>query len=308
MKHRTGFTLVELLIVIAIIGILIAMLLPAVNGVREAARRMQCRNHVKQIALALHTYHESHDELPPGGNFPDDTNPTWAAAILPQLEQQSVYDLFDFDVAIHHASNRPAVQTVIPTYICPSDPAASDPLQGGRVGAGNHNAAKSMGLWYPGSMGPTRDGYSTGTSCVYCPEPLGSYCCADTGDFGSYGPPGVGLFDRENHPVRFSMIRDGLSNTFMIGETLPAQCAYNGAYNHNFPIAGTSIPLNTMEEGADGVNNYWYTACGIKSRHPGGAHFLMADSSVHFLDENIDYVNYQRLGDRRDGEIVSLEP
>ena len=66
----------------------------------------------------------------------------------------------------------------------------------------------------------------------------------------------------------------------MIGETLPAQCTFNGAYNHNFPIGGTTIPLNTMEEGPDGTNNFWYTACGFKSRHPGGAHFAMADGSV----------------------------
>ena len=299
---RSGFTLVELLVVIAIIGILIALLLPAVQSAREAARRMQCSNNLKQIGLALHNYHTTHRSLPYGANFPSGYGGTWAAMILSFLEQQNVYDQFDFSKPIGHADNLPAARTVISSYICPSD-SVDDPLMGGRIQTPNTNAAGSMGLWYPTSMGPTRDGTSPSVSCVFCPDGVGSFCCADTSD---YGPDGVGIMDRYSRVVRFSAITDGLSNTLMAGETLPAQCTFNGAYNHNFPINGTTIPLNTFEESVDGWNNLWYTACGFKSRHPGGANFLICDGSVHFLSDTIDYRLYNELGTRGGGEVVQV--
>ena len=302
-NSQCGFTLVELLVVIAIIGILIALLLPAVQSAREAARRMHCSNNLKQIGLALHNYHTAHRSLPYGANFPQGTGGTWAAMILPYLEQKPVYDAFDFTLPIWNEQNEQAVQTAIPAYICPSDPASGEPLQGGRIQTGSRNPGKSMGLWYPTSMGPTRDGTSPSVSCVFCTHGVGSFCCADTSD---YGPDGVGVMDRYTRAIRFSAITDGLTNTLMAGETLPAQCTFNGAYHHNFPIAGTTIPLNTFEESIDGWNNLWYTACGFKSRHPGGANFVMCDGSVHFLSDSIDYRLYNELGTRAGGEIVQV--
>ncbi len=302
-SHKSqAFTLVELLVVIAIIGILIALLLPAVQAAREAARRMQCSNNLKQIGLSLHNYHAAHRSLPYGANFPTGYGGTWAAMILPYLEQQNVYDRFDFTKRIGDGANLPAARTVIPAYICPSD-SVNDPLQGGRIQFPNTNAQGSMGLWYPASMGPTRDGTNPSVSCVFCPHGVGSFCCANTSD---YGPDGVGVMDRYTRAINFSAISDGLSNTLMAGETLPDQCTFNGAYNHNFPIAGTTIPLNTFEKSADGVNNLWYTACGFKSRHPGGAHFLICDGSVHFFSDTIDYRLYNELGTRAGGEIAQV--
>ena len=305
-RSRRGFTLVELLVVIAIIGILIALLLPAVQAAREAARRMQCTNHQKQIGIALQNYHGAHNTFPHGANILHSVGGTWAALILPYIERQDVYDLFDFDKKVWDVVNEPAVQSVIPTYICPSD-AVSDPLVGGRIQTGIRNAGKSMGLWYPTSMGPTRDGTNPSVSCVFCPAEVGSYCCADTADYGccgNNGKPGVGIMDRDVHPVKVGEITDGLSHTFLAGETIPAQCTYNGAYNHNFPINGTTIPLNTFEETDEGVDNRWYTGCGFKSRHPGGANFVMCDGSVHFVSDTIDYRMYNELGTRAGGEVV----
>ena len=298
---------------IAIIGILVALLLPAVQAAREAARRMQCSNNLKQVGLALHSYHTAMSTLPYGADFPNSRGGTWAAFVLPFIEQQGVFDAFDFNQPVWHAVNKQAVEAVIPTFICPSDGKPSDARKGGRVQVGRHNAANSMGLWYPVSMGPTRDGTSPSVSCVFCsPEigpQVGSYCCADTADYGccgNNGKPGVGMFDRAAHAITFAHVRDGLSNTLMIGETIPDHCTFNGAYNHNFPIAGTTIPLNIVEESIDGVNNYWYTACGFKSRHTGGAMFCMADGSVHFVSEAIDYRLYNELGTRDGGEVASL--
>jgi len=308
---RKGFTLVELLVVIAIIGILIALLLPAVQSAREAGRRAQCANNLKQISLALHIYEQTHRCLPYGASFSNKQGGTWAAFILPHIEQNNVFEQFDFTRRIWDSVNRPAVRTVIPTYICPSDAGPDKALMGGRIQVGSNNPGESMGLWYPTSMGPTRDGTGPDRACVYCPEPWSadSYCCAMTADYGCCGnnrQPGVGIMDRDAHTVAFMEIRDGLSNTLMVGETIPEQCTFNGAYNHNFPIAGTTIPLNTFEETREGVDNLWYTGCGFKSRHPGGANFALADATVHFVSENIDYKLYNELGSRAGGEPVSL--
>ncbi len=320
----SGFTLVELLVTIAIIALLMALLLPAVQSVRESARRVQCGNNLRQIGVALLQYHESTGAFPHGANnsglfgVPHSRGGTWAALILPGLEQGPVFDRLDLSVSIADPVNEVAVTTVIPTYVCPSDSEAGGPIRNNTIqtpsasGLNNaRNPARGMGLWYPASMGPTADGCSAGDRCVFCPAGLGSYCCADTGSYGSRNcnsqRAGAGVFDRElRQPVRAAHIRDGLSNTFMVGETLPSQCHFNGAYNHNFPVNGTTIPLNTFIDGASGVNNFWYNACGFKSRHAAGATFVLCDGSVHFLSDTIDYRLYNALGSRAGGEAMEM--
>ena len=123
LRGKFGFTLVELLVVIAVIGILVALLLPAVQAAREAARRMSCTNNLKQICLALHNYHDTYKVFPPSGIYPQAvTADSWSlqARILPFLEQANLQDLIDWNVS--YALQTQVAQTRVPTYFCPSDP------------------------------------------------------------------------------------------------------------------------------------------------------------------------------------------
>jgi prepilin-type N-terminal cleavage/methylation domain-containing protein/prepilin-type processing-associated H-X9-DG protein len=303
-----AFTLVELLVVIAIIGVLIALLLPAVQAAREAARRMQCGNHLKQIGLALHGYHDNHGVLPFGSGYWVALTGTWFSFILPELEQQAVYDQIDFRVQLSDAVNRNAVTTRIDAAICPSDPMAADPIFKDRTCASPiYNPNPGLGLWYPASIGPTHV-----DSCAFCPYPKSSstsadsYCCQGW-NFGTQSPDdnSVGMFGRYPVGRKVDSVTDGLAHTIAAGETLPAQCVYNGAYSNNFPVAGTTIPINTFET-CSAAGSIYYRACGFKSLHAGGANFVMGDGSVHFVEEFIDYRLFNELGTIAGGEKARL--
>ena len=318
-RPRSAFTLVELLVVIAIIGILIALLLPAVQAAREAARRMQCSNNLKQIGLGLHNYESTHKVLPYGSDYPYLNRTTWAMFILPYIEQQTHYDLFDFNVPLVHANNAQAVTTPVATYLCPSDPQSSDPILEKRgdspdLNGGHTNPSNSAMLSYPGSMGPTHP-----DNCPLCPDATPSptnWCCQGC-NFGSFGGGcGVqngtfsGMFGRWPKSVAFRDVLDGLSNTIMAGETLPAHYVWNGAFCPNFPVSGMTIPINTMEQdgGVHGGHTliFWAICSGFKSRHPGGANFVFGDGNVRFISESIDHKLYAHLGTRDGGEPVQV--
>jgi prepilin-type N-terminal cleavage/methylation domain-containing protein/prepilin-type processing-associated H-X9-DG protein len=312
-----GFTLVELLVVIAIIGILIALLLPAVQAAREAARRSMCSNHVKQIGVALHNYHDANKTLPYGsGDCCDSSNPyawggTYPTLILAFLEEQTLSDRIDFKK--HMQQQSPTVlTTIISTYMCPSDASGSDAILTDRYSG--HNPNPAMGLWYTASMGPTIP-----DSCVFCASQIsdpGNYCCQGnnfgtqpgnaTGGPVSY-PPGssVGMFGRYRNAVRFREVLDGLSKTLMVGETLPRDCIFISTFAVNFTVSTTTIPINNMQNDGGAVTNWWLSS-GFKSRHPAGVNVCMADGSVQFLTEDIDYKLYNNLGTRAGGEVVSL--
>jgi prepilin-type N-terminal cleavage/methylation domain-containing protein len=312
-----GFTLIELLVVIAIIAILIALLLPAVQQAREAARRTQCKNNLKQYGLALHNYHDTYLRFPPGGQDWGAPNVGWQVRILPFTEQTALYGAINF--SDNAAYNRLLVATDpnsqlrkrnVPYATCPSDAS----------GVVNADWAQSS---YSGSLGSQRTPSANGacnlfmTPNVHYPDPGGQ---ADHGN--STNPRAVsGMFGRllADSPGIEDMT-DGTSNTIMVGEILPA-CNdhrsgwwdYNGMGNAH---ASTSVPINTMTTcqapykrptaeypGCEAMSN-WNLSWGFRSGHVGGAQFLMGDGAVRFISQNIDYRTYQNLGVRNDGRVI----
>lgn len=297
--HR-GFTLVELLVVIAIIGVLVALLLPAVQQAREAARRMQCSNHLKQLGLALHNYHDTHGSFPPGAiseNFL-----SWAVFILPQMEQGALHDLFNFNRGSYtdankqeHGLNR------IDGYLCPSSDALLS-LDPGRP--------DDFTLHYNGVSGPK------GVN----PVTLENYKVAESSSSrGGMATQGVMYI---NSKTGFRSVIDGTSNTFAIGESSWVKkdkfrnWIRGGIYKNN---PNTSYATNPAMDACRNVtyainSGYtggtspagWNDVC-YGSQHPGGAMFLQCDGSVRFVAETIDFNIYLALASRNGEEVVSSD-
>jgi prepilin-type N-terminal cleavage/methylation domain-containing protein/prepilin-type processing-associated H-X9-DG protein len=321
-RPRHAFTLVELLVVIAIIGVLVALLLPAIQASREAARRAQCTNNLKQIGIALHNFESTKKSLPAGSGYTRALpKGNWVVIATPYFEESAIFQRYDFS---HYADESPnlefAATTTIPMLICPSDPDATRPILGNRrQGAGSHNPLVAQGLWYTGSMGPTIPDL-----CEFDQPKSSTYRSTCLGcSFGTLWPDGTpltpcsqvhpagstdtcaGLICRRHEGIKFRSVKDGLSKTIMVGETLPTHWVWNCVFCDNFPVSSTHIPLNTMLRSDFPVD--FAKISGFKSAHRGGANFLMGDGSVHFLNEAIDYLTYNVLGSRANGDNASAE-
>ena len=314
-RPSRGFTLVELLVVIAIIGILVALLLPAVQSAREASRRTACSNNMKQLGLGMHNYHGIHNRLPWGNTWPTSTKGkvSWAAMILPFIEQQARYELFDFTKEMNDPVNAKAVTTSLKTYECPTDPNTAEHICVGRC-SGYGAPQRAIGLSYTGCMGPVQC-----DSCSFCPDTTPSdtnYCCQGF-NCGLDGQ-GPGMFVRSPIGIGFHQVTDGLANTFMLGETLPAQNMHNAAFTRNMSLGYTNVPINLMATKAEipkdgmsdsalhGINPH-YKVMNYKSLHPGGTQFVYGDASVHFVRQNVDFKLYNWMGTRAGGETAQVD-
>ncbi|MDX1945913.1 MAG: DUF1559 domain-containing protein [Pirellulaceae bacterium] len=321
--RRGGFTLVELLVVIAIIGVLVALLLPAVQSAREAARRTQCANNMKQLGLALQNYHDVRLSFPPG--YVEDAKAkneawSWGAMILPYAEQQGLYQQLgvDRDTYFNQLSKNgavvvPAAKTKLKAFMCPSDAGYNSPgnvHQNRHFNDGNGFLASGQGTtFWPGVSNYI--GIQGHLDIVNAAKNTGVL----------YG----------NSRVRIAEIIDGTSNTFMVGERETKNCrsgAWSGVRNSNgsgtrgieLAVAHSRPKLN---QDIKVINwNTARTGCGegFSSLHPGGAMFLLADGSVRFVANTINHLwfgstangviadsfnsqngTYQRLMTRDDG-------
>lgn len=291
---RRGFTLVELLVVIAIIGVLIALLLPAVQQAREAARRSQCLNNLKQMGLAVHNFHDTYGELPPSRIAYGYMG--WVALTLPFMEQTNLYDQIDL-IEDYKDQTAEVQQTGVAAYVCPSRHKLGDLTT--NVEAINGDSTDNGAVWSYASC----DGDSGDNSRIRQPTSTGMLIVAN-GNQNGY-----------KSRTNFAAVTDGLSNTIMIGErhvplTKLKQEQSNGsdgpllsgwAYT-TMRAAGPGYPL------AKGLND---TVSGVHylvfgSYHPGICNFVLGDASVRSIAVNIDTDNLGRLADRNDSEVISV--
>ena len=312
-----GFTLIELLVVIAIIAILIALLLPAVQQAREAARRSQCKNNLKQIALALHNYHDTHSCLPAGGfsQTPNSLNnkatdgafqaqmslAPWTVMILPYMEETPLYKTFNFnqtfawafndDYTVHSGSglsaanqNTPGQTTILAKYLCPSYIYSNYPsLCYFGVAGGGPMPPNGQQTW-PGNNNNGRPHFNNGH------------------------------FWR-NSSVRFRDVIDGTTNTFMVGESIycmvppvnyeTTSWASGTRTSGNDCLDTTYCSLvNQINTGDQPINNaslFDEINTTFSSYHTGGCHFALGDASVQFVSENSDINVLRGLAARNDG-------
>ncbi len=314
---RRAFTLIELLVVIAIIGVLVALLLPAVQQAREAARRSQCKNNLKQLGLALHNYHDNFNIFPCNGLIEQDWNNQKGSVfvkLLPYLDQAPLWNAMNFSALNTEAAPMPAAgniyayQAVVPVFMCPSD--TNPNLVNGRAKAN-----------YAPSMGSQRMDTSNGCGRYPLPNPrnptgypLSFFRTGEYGHGNVMNMSGIsGVFSRLASAAKISDLSDGPSNTILMGEIRP-DCSDHHAsgWEHvNSVWTATTAPINFPTCPGDPVlsdnchrPDNWNTSQGYKSRHVGGAHFVLGDGAVRFLSQNLDYATYQRLGDRRDNEAI----
>jgi prepilin-type N-terminal cleavage/methylation domain-containing protein/prepilin-type processing-associated H-X9-DG protein len=324
-RVRRAFTLIELLVVIAIIAVLIALLLPAVQQAREAARRTQCRNNLKQIGLALHNYHDAFSVFPYGSNDNWGWTPAnpplrcawnWRVFILPYIDQANLYNQISphficvangdwndttggFRNTVHNTLAS-IHQQVIPAYLCPTD-SAPQIATARSTNFGSNGVDVGARSNYFGSSGPAGI-----TGCGLFPG-----CSTDGGLHaqrgGQFGQ-GPGVLHMWPFPTGIRHITDGTSNTLAIGEVNDWQpgvsgCWVNAIWTGTWASASTVWGINGGDDTGNAFN-YSNEGCGFRSRHTGGAHFALADGSVRFISENIDIRTFNFSGTSHGNDIV----
>jgi prepilin-type N-terminal cleavage/methylation domain-containing protein/prepilin-type processing-associated H-X9-DG protein len=304
---RRGFTLIELLVVIAIIAVLIGLLLPAVQKVREASARSKCANNLKQIGLGIHAYHDAYSFFPYSTSYGSESGPApfngrgWTLEVLPQLEQGSLYNNLEPSRtvnfgsganALNGANMQPWVTTPLPVFRCPSD-TYTDPLTTKQFQWDPKPLAVTN---YKGVLGDNQMGGGSSKFAGSTPD------CHN-----SANRPCPGIFYRNMyaHKPRLADVRDGTSNTLMVGEDLPEHNYHSGLYYANGDYASCHSPLNYMPNPPTPAD--WPNVISFRSRHPQGANFCRADGSVRFVRQGIDQLTYRAACTKAGGEALSIE-
>lgn len=297
--RRRGFTLVELLVVIAIIGILVALLLPAIQAAREAARRMQCTNHLKQIGLAIHNYHDTHQSFPYGVNAA--WGQSWTTHILGHIEQTHLADIVPWtDSGWWGATDANSLAFIelaraqIPAFRCPSQPGPK---------TGNVNGLSGRFITnYLGNAGGDARNDNIGANGMDRSNGIFLACRFNVGNTRA--------------PYAMRDVIDGTSTTLLVGESIHLLDSSKGCdicdrfsfYHMNADsgdgsdfsevLGSTYYKINT-----DAVNNS-ERECAFSSKHPGGCNGVLADGSTRFVADSVDITIWRGLGSRDQGEAI----
>ena len=340
---RFAFTLVELLVVIAIIGILIALLLPAVQAAREAARRMECTNKLKQMGVALHNYHDVNNVLPHSNSGNGVSYKkygtfwvSWQVRILPQMEQSSLFEQFNWTKYASYASpNDQFCKTTIqgmPCYVCPSRALGNEKYFKSRFADGAQSYQYTSVSDYAACLGDYKNNTGTGQTPAFGDPDEGdsgrTNTNAGTMDLDKYfGYEVRGIIGRSGYAAHFAAIIDGLSNTFAVGESIGGVNPCNGFITESW--ATTAHPINYQKEelkkrfyevnGYRDASSYSGTTvynlivqqmrdagASFSSEHSGGANFLLCDGSVKFVSDTVDGTVYRAMASRNGSENVAL--
>lgn len=342
--RRKAFTLIELLVVIAIIAILIALLLPAVQQAREAARRTQCKNHLKQLGLALHNYHDIHQVYPPayvghptqsgtafGVSYPDDNanGPSgfaWGSLLLPQLDQSPLYNQLNYSLPCWAPQHATAAKAKLTVFLCPSTTGGEDGFIVERWTTGSSAAPQNPAPFSP-ELFFAHSHYVTNAG-IHQPwgrDPAYSLDFSQAEPIPATGQSVVqeGPFYR-NSRIRAADVTDGLSNTIFLGEhssklsnktwygTVPyaATCPKPG-WPSDCNSAGCLVGAHSGPDTHDhpqvvihAPNHPFGHTDEMYSEHVGGAHILLGDGSVRFVSQFVDAFTWVALSTRASGEVV----
>jgi prepilin-type N-terminal cleavage/methylation domain-containing protein/prepilin-type processing-associated H-X9-DG protein len=328
-RRQRGFTLIELLVVIAIIGVLIALLLPAVQAAREAARRAQCVNNLKQIGLAMHNYHDTINAVPLGRTLQAGSYRPFSqfARLLGYMEQKNVFDSINFSLSSYDPTNATAAATTVSSFLCPSDLQTQMPT--GQILAGfgwaginyRGNEGMSVAMWYGvDDTGNVNNGIVSPPNGVFHSDEL--IRLADLVD----GTSNTAAFSEHVLGDFSNSIATDLSDTFQPGtHPLNSDEAYNqclGVVVSNLAQQGYSNVGAPWTYGYHSTTSYWHSgppnsrscmfppsriSTTANSRHPGGVNVTLADGSVRFVKNTVNVKTWRALGTRNQGEVISSD-